>query len=425
MFMRHDWWSVGAPSWTSAPALGIAALVLTVAVVTPRGDQAPARFVRTAGTQIVAPDGTPLALRGVGLGNWLLAEGYMFRFDDGPESERQIRALVAELVGPDRAAEFWRTFRERYVTRDDIALLKKLGFNSVRVPFNYRLLTPEHQPGTWLEGGFEILDRVVGWSREAGLYVILDMHGAPGGQTGENIDDSYGHPWLFTSQASQDLTVEIWRRLASRYRDEPAVLGYELLNEPLPHWDELRKYDAQLEPLYRRITQAIRDVDPNHVVVLGGAKWNRDFSIFGPPFAPNLLYAFHKYWDETTEATIGPYLDFRDRHGVPVWLGESGENDDEWIAACVRLVEQRGIGWCFWPYKKMEKASAVVSFDPPVHWDRIVAYGKLRDAAFEAKRKARPSREIAEAALGDLLDRIRLERCTVNEGYLRALGLKR
>ena len=404
--------------------LGLVALAGAVTVVAPRAAQPPSGFVRIDGTQIVAPDGTPLKLRGVGLGNWLLAEGYMFRLDDGPESERQIRTLVAELVGPDRAAEFWETFRERYVTRDDIALLKRLGLNSVRVPFNYRLLTPEHQAGTWLDDGFAILDRVVGWSRDAGLYVILDMHGAPGGQTGENIDDSYGHPWLFTSQASQDRTVEIWKRLASRYRNEPAVLGYELLNEPLPHWDELRKYDALLEPLYRRITQAIREVDPHHIVILGGAKWNRDFSVFGPPFAPNLLYAFHKYWDETTEASIRPYIDFRARQNVPVWLGESGENDNEWIGACVRLVEQRDIGWCFWPYKKMEKASAIVSFDRPVHWDQIVAYGKLRDASFEEKRKARPSRDIAEAALADLLAAIRLERCRVNEGYVRALGLE-
>lgn len=359
----------------------------------------------------------------MGLGNWLLAEGYMLRLDDGPESERQIRALVAELVGPDAARAFWRTWRERYVTRDDIRFMKQIGLNSIRIPFNYRLLTPEDQPDTWLEEGFAVLDRVIGWARESGLWVILDMHAAPGGQTGENIDDSWGRPWLFTSEESQQRTVDVWTRIASRYRDEPAVLGYELLNEPLPHWDELRQYDHLLEPLYRRMARAIRDVDANHIIVLGGSKWNRDFSVFGPAFDPNLVYAFHKYWDEVTTASIQPYLDFRVARDVPIWLGESGENDDAWVHDTVRLAEANGVGWCFWPYKKMEKPSAIVSFDRPVHWDHVVAYAKLRSASFDEKRKARPSIEASRAALDDLLDKIQLSRCRVNEGYVRALGL--
>ena len=381
------------------------------------------RFARVDGTRIVDPGGRPILLRGIGLGNWLLAEGYLFRFDDGPESERQIRALVSELIGPDEARTFWRTWRDRYVTRDDVRFLKKIGLNSIRVPFNYRLLTPEDHPDTWLEDGFAVLDRVIAWAREEGLWVVLDMHAAPGGQTGENIDDSWGRPWLFTSEASQQRLIDVWKRIASRYRDEPTVLAYELLNEPLPHWDELRQHDPLLEPVYRRVVAGIREVDPNHVIVLGGSKWNRDFSVFGTPFDPDLVYAFHKYWDEVTTASIQPYLDFRERHRVPVWLGESGENEDAWIAGTVRLAESHDIGWCFWPYKKMEKPSAVVSFDRPAHWDEIVAYAKLRGGSFDERRKARPPIEIGRAALRDLLEKIELSRCRVNEGYVRALGM--
>jgi aryl-phospho-beta-D-glucosidase BglC (GH1 family) len=415
-----------APKKETVPIFLVAAAILFLSGAASRPPQpAPSRFVRADGPRLLAPDGSPLLLRGIGLGNWLLAEAYMFRLDDGPESERQIRALVAELIGPDAARRFWREWRERYVTREDVQFIARSGLNSIRVPFNFRLLTPEDEPDRWLEDGFAVLDRVIGWAREAGLYVILDLHGAPGGQTGENIDDSWGRPWLFESRESQDRLVELWRRIATRYRDEPVIAGYELLNEPLPHWDELRRYDAQLEPLYRRVTEAIRSVDPNHVVILGGAKWNRDFSVFGAPFAPNLLYAFHKYWDEVTDASIQPYLDFRARHQVPVWLGESGENDDAWVASTVALSERHGIGWCFWPYKKMERTSAMVSFDRPVHWDEVVAYAKLRDASFEAKRKARPSIAVATAAFNDLLRKIVLANCRVNEGYLRALGARR
>jgi hypothetical protein len=409
----------------AAPVISLLFCVALLAVprALSRVQESSAHFVRAEGTRIVAPDGTPLRLRGIGLGNWLLVEGYMFRLDEGPQSERQIRALVAELVGPDEGARFWRTYQDVYVAEADIDFIKRVGFNSIRVPFNYRLLTPEDRPGAWLEEGFERLDRIMSLARRSGLYVVLDMHAAPGGQTGENIDDSWGRPWLFASAESQELTIEIWKRIASRYRDEPTLLGYELLNEPLPHWEELRKYDAMLEPFYKRVTAAIREVDPNHLVILGGAKWNRDFSVFGAPFAPALVYAFHKYWDETTEASIEPYLAFRKERGVPIWLGESGENTDQWVSATVRLAEQHDIGWCFWPYKKMEVPSAVVSFERPAHWDEVVAYARLRDADFDTKRKARPSTEVGRAALADLLQRVKFERCRVNESYIRALGL--
>jgi aryl-phospho-beta-D-glucosidase BglC (GH1 family) len=92
------------------------------------------------------------------------------------------------------------------------------------------------------------------------------MHCAPGGQTGTNIDDSWGWPSLFESAESQARTAEVWRKIAERYRDEPAVLAYDLLNEPIPHWPEVQKYNPLLEPLYRRIVASVREADPRHVI---------------------------------------------------------------------------------------------------------------------------------------------------------------
>lgn len=348
----------------------------------------------------------------------------MWGFEQGPQSPRQIKELVSELVGPDEARVFWKEYQDAYVTREDIGLIKKLGFNSVRVPFNYRILTPEDPPGVWLDEGFAVLDRLVEWCRDAGVYVILDMHAAPGGQTGRNIDDSWGHPFLFESQPSQDLTVEIWRRLARRYRDEPAVLGYDLLNEPLPRTPANDVYKDHLEPLYRRIVAAIREVDPNHVIFLAGADWNNDFSVFGPPFAPNLAYTFHKYWNATDDASIAPYLAFRERHGVPLWLGESGENTDAWVEAARKLVERHGIGWCFWPYKKLDSPRGVLSIARPEGWEKIVAYAARRTSDFVGNAKLRPSLTVARAALSDLVRNAGVEKCRVNAGYLRTLGLE-
>ena len=96
----------------------------------------------------------------------------------------------------------------------------------------------------------------------------------------------------------------VWRRIAERYRSERAVLAYELLNEPIAPYNDWKKYNDALEPLYKRVIAAIRAVDPDHVIVLGGAQWNTEFGIFGPPFAPNLMYTFHKYWSEVTDASI-------------------------------------------------------------------------------------------------------------------------
>jgi hypothetical protein len=107
-------------------------------------------------------------------------------------------------------------------------------------------------------------------------------------------------------------------------------------------------------------------------------------------------------------------------------MGESGENTDEWIARFVKALEKNNIGWAFWPYKKMEKASAVVSIIPPADWGKIVEFAKLPrgTAHVEERLKARPEHETITRAFAELLERIRLQKCRVNAGYIKALGMK-
>ncbi len=351
----------------------------------------------------------------------------MWKLDGTPyASPREVHNLVAALVGPEEANEFWQKFYANYVTRDDIAFLKRAGFNSIRVPFNYKLLTPEDQPGVWLDSGFELLDHVVGWARDVGLYVILDMHCAPGGQTGANIDDSWGYPWLYESPAAQERVVAVWRKIAERYKDEPAVLGYDLLNEPLPDRPEFRKYNNRLEPIYKRITKAIREVDPNHIIILEGSNWDTSFRDFGPPFDSKLVYSIHKYWSPTTEESLKEYLGFRERYNVPLWLGESGENTDEWVSDMVTLAEKNDIGWSFWTYKKMDSPRGVVSYGVPVYWDEVQKFAKVcggvESKDWRAARLALPV-ELGRVALADLLEKIKFRNCQVNQSFLKALHL--
>lgn len=380
------------------------------------------RFVTTRGKDLASPDGKPLLLKGINLGNWLLPEGYMFKFKTA-NSPRLIHTVINELVGEDEGRRFWKTYHENYIAREDIRFIKQAGFNSVRVPFSYRLFVSEGEPQKLAGAGYELLDRVVDWCKKEGLFVILDMHAAPGGQTGDNIDDSWGYPFLFESAESQDLTVNIWRKIAARYRDEPTVIGYDLLNEPIAHYFDGVYLNPKLEPLYRRIVAGIREVDRNHIIFLGGAQWDTNFKVFGTPFDDKVAYTFHKYWMEVNQQAIQEYLDFRDKHNVPVWMGESGENTDEWIGSFRTLLERNNIGWCFWPYKKLDATSCVASINSPAEWDTIVGFADSPRITFEEVRKNRPPRDRVKKALSDYLERIKFANCRINQGYLKALGL--
>ena len=161
------------------------------------------------------------------------------------------------------------------------------------------------------------------------------------------------------------------------------------------------------------------------MIHIGGAQWDSNFAIFGAPFDSNLMYTFHKYWTAPTEDVIQSYLDFRDRYNVPIWAGESGENNDQWIHDFVQVLEKDGIGWAFWPYKKMSSASSFVTWQKPAYWDEIVAYGKIPGNSSKAGMRiaARPSVEHSRAAFQSLLENIRLDRCEVNPGYIKALNL--
>jgi endoglucanase len=396
-------------------------LLLNLAASTSSHGQS--RFVTTHGKDLVSTDGKPLLLKGINLGNWLLPEGYMFKFKTA-NSPRLIQTVINELIGEDEGRRFWKTYRERYVTREDIRFIKKSGFNSVRVPFSYRLFISEAAPAK-LEGeGYRLLDDVISWCKKEGLYVILDMHAAPGGQTGDNIDDSWGYPFLFESAESQELTVNIWRKIAERYRNEPTVIGFDLLNEPIAHYFDTANLNPKLQPLYRKIVAGIREVNRNHLIFLGGAQWDTNFKVFEPPFDAKLVYTFHKYWMEVNTGAIQEYLDFRNKHNVPVWMGESGENTDEWISSFRMLLEKNNIGWCFWPYKKLDATTCVASINRPAEWDVIVSFAEGPRNTFEEVRKHRPAKEKVQTALNDYLERIKFANCRINQGYLKALGLK-
>ncbi|MEA9987120.1 glycoside hydrolase family 5 protein [Subtercola sp. RTI3] len=364
-------------------------------------------FVHARHAQIVDGTGAPLLLRGMGLGNWLLAEGYMWKFGDEMSSPRQIEARIVETVGAERADEFWTRYRDTFITEADIQQIAEHGFDHVRLPFNSRGLMDDN--GDWIESGFTLIDRAIEWCERHNLWILLDLHGAPGGQTGTNIDDSPRlKPELFMNDRYRKQTVKLWQELARRYRDRTHVLGYDLLNEPLPNeWQHI--YADELVDLYRELTTAIREIDPDHLIVYEGSHWATNWSIFTDVIDPNSALQFHRYWCPPERSSIAEYLEARDRLGLPIYMGEGGENTPEWIYAATRLYEQHNIGWNFWPWKKLDTRTSPISVRPPADWNLIID----QDANLEP--------DTAQRILNEFLDNIALVNCSARPDVINAL----
>ena len=386
------------------------------------------RFIRVEGPDLIKPNGEKFLIQGINLGNWLNPEGYMFFFGSEAASYRMINEAFCEMVGPDFTNQFWKEFKKNYITEDDIKYIKSTGMNSIRIPFHYKQFTNEDYMGLdSSHDGFQLIDQVVEWCRQQGLYVILDMHDAPGGQTGDNIDDSYGYPWLMTDEGSKALFCDIWKNVASHYANDTIILGYDLLNEPIAHYfmENDAHLNDSLEPLYKRCVETIRTVDKNHIVLLGGAQWNGNFKVFkDSKFDDKLMYTCHRYWCDTLQANIQDFVQFRDSVNLPIYMGETGENTDEWIAGWTRLMERNNIGWHYWPYKKMVPNSCMATIPKPENWDLIVEYTKQDRSTFEKIRKVRPSQALVKKAMSDLLENMKFNNCVKNEDYIKAMGMK-
>lgn len=375
-------------------------------------------FIKADGRRIINGEGKEIVLRGVGFGSWLLPEGYMWKFPEGGDRPRKIEAMVEALIGEEKASLFWDTYVERYVDEIDVREVAEQGYNSVRLPINARGILVEDEELVFNEKRLARIHQVIEWCRTYKLYVILDLHGAPGGQTGANIDDSENDlPELFTDRRNQELTIAIWRMFAERYKDDWIIGGYDLFNEPLPDW--FSKYNDAVMPLYKEITAAIREVDERHMIIIEGVHWSTDWSIFTEKFDDNLMLQFHKYWNNPDTESIQKYLDKRDEWNVPIFMGEGGENNAQWYSGAFQMFEDHQISWNFWTWKKMSTSNSPYSIRMPEGWDLLTAY---------LEGGAKPDSATAESILNQYLDNLRLEKCDafpeISRSLLRHIPLR-
>ena len=371
-------------------------------------------FLDADGRRIVNGAGEEVLLMGWGLGNWLLCEGYMWLAYDLPRFDRprRIEAVVEELTGKPWADKFWKRFRENYITESDIQMMADMGYNSVRIPINSRLFMREGPGTVFEEEGFRCLDRVLDWCEQYRLYAFIDLHGAPGGQTGANIDDSIDDTCRLLMDDDQfEKGLCLWERIAQRYCDRWIVGGYDLLNEPVrPVRFEgdrsLEAYVPRLAEFYEKCIERIRRIDTKHLITLEGHHWATETEIFTHVYDPKMVIHFHRYGCNPDISAFQPWLELSEKLNVPLWLGETGENTMEWFSAMMPLAASLNIGINMWPWKKMNCQNSPCSVMPPVEWNQILDY---------ARSGAHPGYEKAQKILNEYLKNMLVENCFINE----------
>lgn len=372
-----------------------------------------AQYLKADGKRIVDENDQEIILRGIGLGGWMLQEGYMLRTSG---AQHEIEAKITDLVGEDKKEVFYDAWLQNHCTKRDIDSMASWGYNSVRLPMHYKLFTPpiEEEPVagqiTWNEKGFDMVDDLVSWVKANDMYLILDLHAAPGGQ-GENADISDydpSKPSLWESTANQDKMIALWKKLAERYADEPSIGAYDIINEPNwgfeNHESDLNgcaeSKNTALWNIQKRVTEAIREVDQNHMIIIEGNCWGNNYNGLPTLWDNNLAISFHKYWNGNDQGSIQGMLNMRNNRNAPIWLGETGENSNAWFTDAIDLFETNDMGWSWWPLKKM-------GGNNPLQVEVKQGYQDILN--YWSGSAGKPSEEDAYASLMELAEGLKVE----------------
>lgn len=384
-------------------------------------------FLRVDGKRIVDEKGNNVLLRGMGLGGWMLQEGYMLQVQKIGQQQHVIKKNIADLIGTQKTEEFYDRWLANHTRKIDVDSMASWGFNSIRLAMHYKLYTlpAEQEPvagrDTWLERGFAMTDSLLAWCKANKLYLILDLHGAPGGQGNDlNIADrDPSLPSLWQSEENKRKMIALWTKLAARYKEEPWIAAYDIINEP--NWGFEREEDkngcgeTKNEPLRKLmvdITKAIRAIDSKHIIIIEGNCWGNNYNGIFPLWDNNIVASFHKYWSFNTEAVIQDILHIRDQYNVPIWLGESGENSNLWFRDAIQLCERNNIGWAWWPLKKL-------GYNNPLQVKLPPDYQKVLD--YWAGKGPRPTPADAERGLMQFADNLKLENCIYHPDVIDAM----
>ncbi|KAG8960321.1 hypothetical protein FRC03_006775 [Tulasnella sp. 419] len=342
--------------------------------IPPAPAPAPSGILKVQGNKIIDQQGNEVMLRGAGLGGHLNQENFITGY---PGHEKYMRRALLKVLGEEKYEFFFDKFLEYFFTEKDAKFFASLGFNCIRIPFNYRHFEDDLNPGVWLERGFQWLERIVNICAAEGIYTILDLHAAPGGQNGDWHADTGVHLALFWEHKEfQDRAVALWEELARRFKGNTWIAGYNPLNEPC---DEEH---VRVLAWYERVEAAIRKIDPDHILYWDGNTFAADLSRFKDPL-PNSVYAIHDYstfgfpdgepykGTEDQKAkllrSLNRKIEYQLKVGSPIWNGEWGpvyaspDDGEDWekinedryrvLKDQLALYEERKISWSIWLYK--------------------------------------------------------------------------
>ena len=366
-------------------------------------------------------ENNPFRIRANAVSGWFSPEGYMLALDRVHERHRSsfsdidLRIWALLQSNDTKKAEFWSAYYTNFTRYSDLATMKSWGFNAIRLPFNYRMLSPWATPGVYDSNGFNRLDMAIQWCKSNGLYVILDMHCCPGGQSHDPPVDSEWTYWSYDSWTSnwwehgvpvlwnydggyysntlQQLgvgrtpefnktrTADLWREIARRYKDEEWIIGYELINEPYLPWGV---HSDDLRDLFIRVTAAVREVDRNHLVFTEGNFYASTFEGMVPPWDNNTVLIFHKYWRPAVFSEIDEYIAGAREYNLPMFNSEAGENSNPWFFEFKQLLESNNVSWCWWGDKKVDSIVAAHTAPISSNYQYVIDY--FRDSPVDTNR---------------------------------------
>lgn len=350
-------------------------------------------MLRIVDGRIVDQEGSPIMLRGVGLGGWMNMENFITGF---PANEEAMRAALRAEMGEEKYEFLFDRFLQYFFEDPDAAYLASLGLNVVRLPINYRHFESDDAPFEIKEEGFRHLDRVIEICARHGLYTIIDLHAVQGYQNQDwHCDNPTHKTFLWTHRLFVDRAAHLWKAIAARYRGNHWVAGYNLINEPNDTTDAL--VGAVTDRLYR----AVKEADPDHLVFIDGNGFGNRFECYGDPL-PDTVYSAHDYaWCGFINGSAYPgqmehvWCDrawllkhytiksaYMRKHNVPLWIGEFGpiyqvepeieSTRYDLVRDQVGVYDEHEAHWSLWTYKDIGMMG-LVYLDPKSPYMELIA----------------------------------------------------
>ncbi|MGL4593719.1 MAG: glycoside hydrolase family 5 protein, partial [Thermoguttaceae bacterium] len=241
----------------------------------------------------------------------------------------------------------------------------------------------------WIDKQCELLDKMLPECKKHGVWVVLDLHTPPGGRLPRKDGSAMR---LFQEKKWQDAFVDVWEKLATRYKNEEMIWAYDLLNEPVE--GAIADNIDSWRDLAIRTTRAIRKIDQKRPIIIEPAPWGSPeaiewFAPFDPNEFKNIIYSVHMYiphnfthqgvyespvgfnypgiidgkeWNKAAlrEALRAP-IEYAKMFQVPVYIGEfsvirwsPGESGEKYLKDVIEIFEEEGWDWAYHAFREWD-----------------------------------------------------------------------